>query len=47
MEVGSATRLDGGAIASWGYLTSSNGFSGIAAYDWGDKGAFCWAGVGG
>ena len=39
-----STRLDGGAIAGWGTLTSSNGFSGIAAYDWGDKGAFCWAG---
>ena len=44
---GWATRLDGGAIAGWGYLTSGNGFSGIAAYDWGDKGAFCWAGKGG
>ena len=39
-----STRLDGGAIAGWGTLTSSNGFSGIAAYDWGDKGGFCWAG---
>ena len=39
-----STRLDGGAIAGWGTLTSSNGFSGIAAYDWEDKGAFCWAG---
>ena len=44
---GYATRLDGGAIAGWGTLTSSNGFSGIAAYDWEDKGAFCWAGKSG
>lgn len=44
---GYATRLDGGNIAGWGTLTSSNGFSGIAAYDWGDKGAFCWAGKSG
>ena len=44
---GYATKLDGGAIAGWGTLTSSNGFSGIAAYDWGNKGAFCWAGKSG
>lgn len=42
-----STRLDGGTIAGWGTLTSSNGFSGIAAYDWGNKGAFCWAGKSG
>ena len=42
-----STRLDGGDIAGWGTLTSSNGFSGIAAYDWEDKGAFCWAGKSG
>ena len=44
---GYSTRLGGGDIASWGTLTSGNGFSGIAAFDYGDKGAFSWAGKGG
>ena len=44
---GYATRLDGGATASWGTLTTANGYTGIAAYDWGTKGAFAWAGKGG
>ena len=43
-----AGRLEGGSIATWGTLTSANGYTNIATYDYGGtKGAFSFAGKGG
>jgi hypothetical protein len=49
-SAGSATtaqRLSGGTLGTWGTLTSANGYSLISAYDYGDNGAYTWAGKSG
>lgn len=43
-----ASYLSGGSISTWGTLTAANGYSNVAAYDYGAiLGAFAWAGKGG